>query len=150
MTLQEFFVGATRKAADDLEKALDRLPEDKRNFSPGGKARTALDMVAECAILNGITAQLVVERKVENEFDYAAFTRTKEMLAQNTDALHTLLNSSTEKFIAAISSVPTEDLSVELELPWGKMTMAQVIAYPYWNMSYHEGQINYISFLLAE
>ena len=29
------------------------------------------------------------------------------------------------------------------------MTLAQVIAYPHWNMSYHEGQINYIASMLG-
>ena len=149
MTLQEFFVTATRKAMTDLEKALTSLPEDKRNFSPGGSARTAADMAAECAILNGITAQVVVERKMAADFDYNEFTKTKDTLARKPEVLHTLLHSSTEKFIAAINSVPDEDLSVEIELPWGKMTIAQILAYPYWNMSYHEGQIYYISSLLA-
>ena len=149
MTLQEFLVTATRKAMTDLEKALDSLPEDKRNFSPGGKARTAADMAAECAILNGVTAQVVVERKMDANFDYAEFTKTKDTLARKPEVLHTLLNSSTEKFIAAITSVPVEDLEVELDLPWGKMTIAQVLAYPYWNMSYHEGQIYYIGSMLG-
>ncbi len=150
MTLQEFFVTATRKAMTDLEKALDSLPEDKRNYSPGGAARTALDMVAECALLNGITAQVVVERKMLANFDYNEFTQTKATLARQPEVLHTLLQSSTEKFIAAIESVPTDDLGVEVELPWGKMTIAQILAYPYWNMSYHEGQIYYIGSTLAQ
>ena len=150
MTLQEFFVTATRKAMTDLEKALDSLPEDKRNYSPGGKARTAADMVAECAILNGITAQVVVERKMTGEFNMEEFTKTKDILARKPEVLHTLLHSSTEKFIAAITSVPIDDLGVEIDLPWGKMTIAQVLAYPYWNMSYHEGQIYYIGSMLEQ
>jgi hypothetical protein len=29
------------------------------------------------------------------------------------------------------------------------MTLANIIAYPYWNMSYHEGQVNYIASMLG-
>ena len=42
-TLQEFLATATQKAADDLDAAFLRLPEEKRAWSPDGKARTALD-----------------------------------------------------------------------------------------------------------
>ncbi len=29
------------------------------------------------------------------------------------------------------------------------MTVAQIASYPYWNMCYHEGQINYIASMLG-
>lgn len=145
MTLQEFIVASTRKAATDVEAALNRLPTDKRNYSVGGQARTAADMVAECAINNGVTADVVVHKKMGGEFDYQEYLQTKAALAQNPDAMHALLKANTEKFVAAVAGVATEDLNMELDLPWGAMTVAQLIAYPYWNMSYHEGQINLIA-----
>jgi len=39
--------------------------------------------------------------------------------------------------------------NVEVQMPWGMMTLAQIISYPYWDMSYHEGQINYLASMLV-
>lgn len=61
-TLQEYLARVTQKTAADIEAALLKLPEERRNWSPGGEARTAADMVAECAILNGTTADAIINR----------------------------------------------------------------------------------------
>jgi len=36
-----------------------------------------------------------------------------------------------------------------LRMKAGNQSLAEVMAYPYWNMSYHQGQINYIASLLG-
>ncbi len=41
--LQTFFANAAEKAAQDLVTALLRVAEEKRDWSPMGNARTALD-----------------------------------------------------------------------------------------------------------
>ena len=146
--LHDFLARATQKASADLEAALLRLPADKRNWSPMGDARTALDMVAECALMNGNTADLIQTRVFPADFDWAAFGRAKTELAQNRDALLSLLHANTQKVIAALNAVAEEDLNVAVPMPWGPMALSEVMAYPYWNMSYHEGQINYIAALL--
>jgi hypothetical protein len=144
-SLQEFLTNVTQKAAADLETALLRLPDDKRNVSPMGDARTALDMVAECAILNGTTGDIIKNLTFPADFDYSAFVRAKAEISQDWNALQSLLRENTSRAIAAIGTVADEDLGIEVQMPWGPLTLAQVIAYPYWNMSYHEGQINYIA-----
>ncbi len=148
-TLQEFLAGATQKAADDLKAALLRLPEEKRSWSPMGEARTALDQVAECAMLNGSTANLIQSRTWPKDADMSEFFRAKAELARDESAVLSLLQENTEKVIGVIRSVPDGDLAVEVQMPWGPMTLAQIVAYPYWNMSYHEGQINYIASMLG-
>jgi len=62
-TIQEFLAAGAEKAAVDMVAALFRLPEDKRAWSPAEKSRSAIDMVAECAINNGYTADFIVNRK---------------------------------------------------------------------------------------
>ena len=148
MKLQEFFIEATRKAAADLETALNNLPADKRNDSIGGQARSAMNMVAECAVMNSGTADILVTKQMA-EFDFAQFMQTLEALAKDESAALALLHSGTEKFVAALSSVSDDDLSVEVKMPWGPMTLAKIIAYPYWNMAYHEGQINFIASVMT-
>ena len=53
------------------------------------------------------------------------------------------------KATAAIRSVPDADLEVKIDMPWGLMTLAQLMAYAQWNMTYHLGQINYIASVLG-
>jgi len=147
-TLQEFLVTATPKAAAALETALLRLPEDKRNWSPMGDARTALDMIAEVAMLNDI-AEMVRNRAFPTDFDMDDYLEMKAALIGNWGKLQPLLHSSTAIAVETIATVPSEDLGIEIQMPWGPYSIAQIIAYPYWNMSYHEGQINYIASMLG-
>ncbi len=147
-TLHQFLTNATKKAAADLEAALQRLPEDKRGWKPMDKARSALDQAAECALINGHTVDLIKTRIFEWNGDFSEFERAKVALSQDEKATLSQLHENTARVIDAINSVPAADLGVEIQMPWGTMTMAQIIAYPYWNMSYHEGQINYIASML--
>lgn len=148
-TLQDFLVSSTEKAAADLETAYLRLPEDKRQWSAMDKARTAADLVAECAILNGSTAYIVKNHRFDENFDLEDFKRQKTELGRDWDALRSLLHANTAIFIEALRTVPDEDLGTEIQMPWGPMTLSQIISYPFWNMSYHEGQINFIASMLG-
>ena len=148
LTLQEFFATATQKAAADLKDALLRLPDDKHNYSPDETSRSALDQVAECAIINGYTADLITTRQWKQDA-MTQFIQDKTALMQDEDKVMSLLEENAQKLMAVIRAVPDDALSVEIQLPWQTMTLAEVIAYPYWNMSYHQGQINYIASLLG-
>jgi hypothetical protein len=143
--LQTFLADATRKAVTDLEAALLRLPEEKRNVSPMGKARPPMDLVAECAMLNGSTVEMIASRRFPENFDWEVYSREKAELCGDWERLRALLHENTERVITAILAVPEADLNNEFALPWGPTTVAGVCSYPYWNMSYHEGQINYVA-----
>jgi hypothetical protein len=148
-SLQQFLATETKNAATELEKALLRLPEDKRGWSPMGSARTALDMVAECAMLSDVT-KIVETRSFPKEFDFADYLKKKaEVATLDWDKLRTMLHESTDRSVKALLLVPDEDLGVQIEMPWGPISLAQVISYPYWNMSYHTGQINYLASMLG-
>ena len=148
-TLHDFLSAATQQAADDLVTACQRIPEDKQRWSPEGKGRTALDQVAECALLNGYTADLIQNRRwADNAME--TFMKDKaEAEALDWDALHAKLQENTKRLIAALQAVPDGDLQNPIQMPWRTQTLAEIMAYPYWNMSYHQGQINYIASLLG-
>jgi uncharacterized damage-inducible protein DinB len=139
----------TEKAAEDLLGALDNILPDKRDWSPGGTARTAHDQVAEVAILNGSTAELLKTKKFESNFDFEQFAKSKVELAKDPHGMKRMLDENTAKVIKAIQEVPDSELSVVVEMPWGPMTISQIMGYPFWNMCYHEGQINYIASILG-
>ncbi len=146
-TLQDYLATATRKASADLAAALLRLPEDKRGWSPGEKSRTALDQVAECAILNEYTAELIQTRTWQADW-FADFPAAKVKAAQDWGTLQARLQESAARVAAAIADVPDEALADEIQLFGRTMALAEVMARSYWNMTYHEGQIVYIGSLL--
>lgn len=148
-TLQHFLSAATQKAAEDLAAAVLRLPEDKRGWSPDDKARPALDQAAECAILNGYTADLI-QTEIWQDNRFEEFFREKtEAAAQEWETLNARLRENTVRVAAAIRAVPEDALDREIKMPWGDQTLAEIMAYPYWNMTYHHGQVNYIASLLG-
>lgn len=148
-TLHDFLSAGTQKAADDLLTAYARIPEDKQRWRPEGKGRTALDQVIECALLNGYTVDLIQNRRwAENAME--TFMKDKaEAEVLDWDALQAKLQENTKRVIAALQAVPEGDLQDPIQMPWSTQSLAEVMAYPYWNMSYHQGQINYIASLLG-
>ncbi len=148
-TLQEFLAAATEKAAADLAEAFSQLPVEKRLWRPSGDARSAFDLAAECAVLNGYTEELVQTRSwsAQNMKDYER--HKSEITAQGWDTLHRLLVESAHKVATVISAVPDTSLADDIEMPGTPQTVSQIIVYPYWNMTYHLGQINYIASLLG-
>lgn len=149
-SLQGFLAMATQKAMETFVTAFERLPEDKREWCPMGKARTAIDQAAELAILNGSTCNLLETRKWPENFDFNDYYSKKDALAeQGWSAVKAVLEENTKKVVSVIKSLKTEDLDLPIEMPWGPMSVSQIAAYPYWNMSYHEGQVNYIASMLG-
>jgi uncharacterized damage-inducible protein DinB len=148
-TLQRFLAHATEKAAQDLEAALRRLPEEKWDWSPGGTARTALDQIAECALVNSGFADVIAARAWPPGYDMAQFDRDRKALMTDPAKAIQTLHEGTAKLVSVIAGVPDEDLGVEVQMAWGPMTLEHMMAHGYWNMSYHEGQINYLGSILG-
>ncbi len=149
-TFQDIMAAATQKAATDLAAALLALPEDKRNWSPAKTARTALNMAAECAIANGLTIK-VIETCAWQGFEggQEKFYEQRDALAAGDwETLQAMLIENTSRFAAAIRLVGNEALDIEIETPYGTMPLSEMMSYPYWNMTYHLGQINYIASIL--
>lgn len=149
MNLQTFLTTSIPQSAADLETALLQLPDDKRNWSAGGDARSALDMVAEVALLNGDTADIIATRQGMVNFDVAELNRRKAALYDDWPALQKLLHDNTARVAAVVGVLCDDDFDAQIQVPWGAMTLAQLAEYPYWNAKYHEGQINFIAALLG-
>src|SRR5579883_150627 len=135
-TLQTFLVHATEKAAQDLEAALRRLPEEKWSWSPGGQARTAIDQVAECALVNAGFADVIAARRWPEGYDMERFDRDRVQLMADPQKTIQALREGAAKLAAAIAGVPDEDLQKEVQMAWGPMTIEHMLAHGYWNMSY--------------
>ena len=149
MTQQEYVATMTEQKARDLIVAYAKIPADKRGWSPGGTARTALDLFAECILMNSYTVR-VIELQAWSDDALLAYETDKAAVAvMDLAKQNTLLMEGAQSLAAVIRIVPDEALSVVIEMPWSNQTLSEVIAYQHWNLSYHEGQINYIASILG-
>ena len=149
MNLQTFLSTSIPRAAADLETALLRLPDDKRNWSAGSQARSAIHMVAEVALLNGDTAAMIETRQGMANSALDELSQRIAELTGDWPALQTLLHHNSARVAAVVGALSDEDFAAEIAMPWGAMMMAQMASYPYWNACYHEGQINFIASMLG-
>jgi hypothetical protein len=146
-SIQDFVAESTRKAAEELKKAFLELPEDRRDWKPSEKSRSALNVLVECAVMNAQTVPLI-ETVAWPSDGVEAFERATAEVGQDWQTAIAVLEQGTEKLVNAIRAVSPDQFGAIIEMPWQPFTLLETINYPSWNMSYHLGQINYISSLL--
>ena len=76
--------------------------------------------------------------------------KSSSMLAATCEAK---LRAHLELFVEEVRAFDPADLDVEIWLPFAggmQQKMADVMAYPYWNIVYHLGQINFIQTLYGD
>jgi hypothetical protein len=147
MTFQERIARQTTNAGEALFQSARAMPEDKLDWKPADDARTALDIVRECAYtpagLPGLLAGNGTDPAFLEEFGrLAAEARTWTTL----EAVEAGYRKNIETALGAIRACPDEALDQVYPVPFGagRLTGEQIVMMCYWNMVYHMGQINYI------
>ena len=131
----------------ELEKELLKLGEHA-TWSPLDKGRTAVDQVAECALITDWVAQTLEDFTLA-PMDWEAYGTSKASLDTPEKALGALKPAS-ERCIAALRQLPSEKAGDVVELPWGEnCTLGELANIVWWNNTYHNGQICYIQTLLG-
>jgi len=130
-------------ATDSLWRTVKAMPEDKFEWKPEETARSSRELVEEIVMTTGFTADLVKNMKMGNmeEGD-----KTPKTIAE----LEKEHRAGVEKLIAAMKAFPVDKLHDTIDLPWGTQTFLQVIAYGYWNLTYHWGQISYVQTMYGD
>jgi hypothetical protein len=154
MRYQDLVVRQTQKALDDVCRAALAVPEDRRDWSPMGEARSVLSQMREIATSGSFFLPIFRDRTVP-EFDRHAHReamRLRESFATVEACVEAARESATE-LCAALAEIPDGALEEEMRLPFGggmTLTMADVMLMPHWNMVYHLGQINQIQLMLGD
>ncbi|BDI34434.1 hypothetical protein CCAX7_64850 [Capsulimonas corticalis] len=78
---------------------------------------------------------------------FQQYGEEKAAIAKDWATASATLSENLPGLLAAIEGVSDEELALELQTPFGPMTMEQIISYPYWNMTYHQGQVTYVGIL---
>ncbi|QYK54138.1 MAG: hypothetical protein KF824_04390 [Fimbriimonadaceae bacterium] len=151
MKIQDLTVRQTQKALGDFLRAVESLPEDRRDWSPVEVVRSAMSMVQEVAVVPEFHLRLISGQGVPPELHaelQAKAAQLRDFESGREAALH-----ATSELCQAILSFPDDRLDDEVTLPFGPgvvFTMAEVIGLHYWNLVYHFGQVNYIQTALGD
>lgn len=142
------------KQIETVCRTAHAVPEDKREWTPMGDARSVKAQLEELAtvhiyvipILKTGEAPLITEDQKEE-------IRERKERLNTFDKLIEGAKEGAKLTADAIREVPDSKLEnvVTLHSRGGiKRTMYEMVARPYWNLCYHEGQINYIQMLLGD
>lgn len=153
INLSAFLATRIRNAGKDLEKALGKMSADRQSWKPvvdGNEGRDALDQMIECGLLNGFLAPSFHTGQAPTP-DWDAYGVQKAAL-DSPEKVMAAFTAGTEALAAAVEACPATRLSERFIDPFFKkeINWAEFADFLYWNMCYHEGQINYIQVLYGD
>lgn len=148
MSASTYLADELQTAVEGLFAAFDQLPEDKRNWAPEG-SRSAMNQLAEIAAIGQTMGGYIRAQHVPN-IDFAAYQAGLEaLIAAGAEATKKVILDSLPDLQDAIRNTPEEDYPKAVESPFGPMTVRRMVTYPYWNVTYHTGQIYYLCSILG-
>jgi len=145
MNTQETFVKLLEDGIPMLFTAAKAMPADKFDWKPEETSRSAHQLVVECITMLALSAGFLTTREMPSYEEESARYEGKSV-----EELEKMGKENAEKLYKAIRAFPDADLGVSVELPWGKSTFFQAMSYPYWNIMWHTGQLNYIQTLYGD
>lgn len=128
-----------------LVKTVTAVPEDKLDWKPAEGSRTIRQLFTEAVMMTAYIAEALNKRSVPSYEEMAAAYAT-----MSREDLLKLLPTNAENLYAAIRAFPESDYKDTLTAPWAVWTYFQTMSYPYWNMMWHTGQINYIQTMYGD
>ena len=139
---------STKRAQRLLTNDLKALPTEKHTASPGGEARTPVNIVAECAAINGFIAEYLTTGNMERpprdqrEAFLNSFDTAEKAL--------TYLEEQTQRLVDALGNLDVNTLGDMVESPMGTVPRLVLAQLPATHMMYHDGQLNYIQTLYGD
>jgi len=129
----------------DMIEVAHTVGVDKAEWKPLEKGRTVLSQLQECAV----RADRMVATLNGNVF--TAFATSEENAVYSTfEKAIEGCTKNAANLAAKLRTLSDDDLLKVVQTPSGEFSLARLMIGTYWNACYHEGQIYYISSLLAE
>lgn len=147
----ETAANATREAAEALARNLRAMPSERQTWRALDTGRSALEQVAECAVINLWMADVLQARAVP-PMDADRYARLKAEYDTVEKALLGL-EASAAAVAASIEVFPEEHLRDTVEMPYRpgvQQSFASLLFAAEWNMVYHYGQVAFIQTLYGD
>jgi hypothetical protein len=154
MRFQDFICEVTQVAADAAFKAARAVPADKLNWKPLDQGRSVLEQSQELAQCPYWAESIVGDKPMPEMTDELRAQIKAETESWTTvDICQAECNKRLESLFKLYRSLPDEQLEKTKWLPYDggrDFTWKEMMNYPHWNFTYHEGQINYIQTLYGD
>lgn len=148
VTIQALASELTREIAETLIAVAAATPDDKLNWQPLDNGRSIVEQLVECTLANRKWTSILRTRAYADIGQAVAEKAYGELTPWNRVAAR--LRETAADLATEIEAVPDADLAQLLDTPWGPYSLARSCMHAYWNMTYHEGQINYIQTLYGD
>ncbi|MCB8932689.1 MAG: hypothetical protein M9921_10300 [Fimbriimonadaceae bacterium] len=153
MNYRDQMIRLTQGAADHFVHSIKAMPAEKLEWSVNDAGRTAMDQFREIA-QSPMWAVPLLKARSFPPFDPEVMAKAKEERDQwDLATCETRYRENLEALYAEIRALPDDELAIEIVLPFAggiTQSMADIMAYPYWNTVYHLGQINFIQILYGD
>ena len=158
VTLQQQAARMTREALAALFRAARHLPEDKREWTPMGEARSVQTLLYECVL----TTPFYIAAAQGRMKEFATLVpdeAVQETWRQRSESAWTLAGAETVaretvaelcQALEAVPDVRLDDIQPHPMDPSRQVMTADLLFLFYWNLVYHTGQINYLQTLLGD
>ena len=151
MRLQDQVIKMTQEATDALFRNVRAMPEDKLTWKPMENGRTALDQLQECAYTPLFFVGVLDTSQALDASEEAREKRAAERAKWSVDECEQHCKANNEIYFELVKNLPDSELGKEIDMPWGETaTIGDAIGFQYWNLVYHQGQINYIQTLYGD
>ena len=148
----------TREALTSLFSAARHVPEDKRDWTPMGEARTAQTLLYECAM----TTPFYIAAAQGRMKEFAALVPDEAMQelwrrrsegAWTLEGAESVARETFAELCQTLEAIPDERLGDRQPHPMDprrQATTADLMFLACWNLVYHTGQINYVQTMLGD
>lgn len=118
---------------------LDRTPDDRLDWSPGGSATTPLQIAGKTVRLLSVLAELIQNRTMPER------PASPPPPPQSREEAKAALDAAFERMRTVIAELSETDLEQTVPTPWGVMTpTAQALWFINGAIGYCQGQLNYV------
>ncbi len=129
-------------------KDMDATSEEDFACCPGGKARTAVNFMAEAGLFNTVVSETVsnpdVKIDMESRYGILNDIKTKEQSRE-------LFTKGCRDLEAVIEATAEDDLATEITAPWGMpTTKGKLLMWGLNHTMYHLGQLNQLQLIKGD
>lgn len=154
MSFKEELIQMTEKAGQEFLLNVRAMPADKLTWKPLDTGRSALDLLQEVAQSASYVIPILETRQVP-EFNPEMFAglMAERQSWDTVEKCEEVMRANHARLFEIIRNFPDEDLKQTVHLPFAggfDQTMAEIMSYQYWNLSYHLGQVCYIQTLYGD
>ncbi|MFN3730271.1 MAG: hypothetical protein ACK4XJ_11240 [Fimbriimonadaceae bacterium] len=144
----------TEEAHQTFLAYMRHTPEDKRTWSVLGVGRTPLALMQEIAMAPTWAIEMLAARACM-EYDEQRMAADAALMGSwdTFDKCEAVLRENLDRFYELVRTFPQDELGLEIRLTFANdlpQSMADLMSFPYWNTTYHLGQLAFIQTLYGD